>query len=126
MNRKGLTLAALAAALGLIALAPGNVGARGEAPPCPKKTLCVWEDASYQGVRVKIDGRGISNEIAQKLDDQASSVYNRRGDVSYLYTDQNGEGESFCIEPKDYIGFISGFNDVASSSKLTKKNHCPA
>jgi hypothetical protein len=127
MNRKGMTIAALAAAIGLIALVPGSGSARGPIPlpPCPKKTLCVWQDG-YVGEKLKIDGKGISNEIARKLDDEVSSFYNRRNGVAYLYEDKNAKGDRYCIPPKGHTDYIGDFfNDRVSSSKLTSKDGCP-
>ena len=95
-------------------------------PPCPRKTLCVWEDENYQGKRLTIDGKGISNKLAHKMDDAVTSVYNRRNGASLLYPDKNGEGESYCVEPKATAANVGvEFNDVFSSSKLTAKDECP-
>ena len=93
-------------------------------PSCPRKTLCVWENSNFTGEKVKIDGMGISNKIAHKLDDQVSAAYNRRGGVAYLYDAKNAEGDFYCMPPKNW-GYVGDFiNARASSSKLTKKDFC--
>ena len=93
---------------------------------CPDKALCVWENDNYGGQLVVIQGKGISNKLARDMDDAASSAENTRGRVSFLYPKKNGKGESYCLEPETaYSSLGSGFNDVASSSKNTKRNHCP-
>jgi hypothetical protein len=90
-------------------------------PPCPKRTLCVWKDENYQGKRLTIEGKGVSNEIAHKMNDEVTSFYNRRGGVSYLYDGKNATDGSYCIPQKGYAANIGGvFNDLASSSKLTR------
>ena len=91
-------------------------------PPCPRQTLCVWKHEDYQGKRLTIDRKGISNEIARELDDEVTSFYNRRDGVSYLYEDKNGEGSRYCIpQHASSVNIGDVFDDLASSSKLTNK-----
>jgi hypothetical protein len=127
MNRKGIRVAGLAAAAGVLALMPSAVGARGEAPPCPRQTLCLWKQIGYEGKRVEIEGHGVSNQLAQEMNNEASSYYNRRGSVSYLYEDKNGEGDGYCISPRDFYSDLDGggFGNRASSTRLTPKDQCP-
>jgi len=121
-----LLSAAAAAMLILLGLAPLGNQARGVTPVCPRGYLCVFEDANYGGQVVKFHRLGLSNRLADKMDDAASSVMNRRGGVSYLYEDPDGGGGSFCLEPHQSSTYVGDqFNDVASSTRLTKKNHCP-
>lgn len=115
----GAAIAVLLLALG------GSAQGRGD-PPCPAGALCVWEHSDFDGKRVVVTGTGISNEIAEKMDDEVSSVFNRRGKASRLYARKNANGDTFCVSPQAEIPFVGGeFNDVASSSKLTKKPGCP-
>ena len=72
-----------------------------------------------------IQGKGISNKLARDMNDAASSAENTRGRVSFLYAKKDGKGESYCLDPETAYPSLAGFNDVASSSKNTKKNHCP-
>jgi Peptidase inhibitor family I36 len=116
----GSVVVAAAVALALGGPAEGRGG-----PPCPKQALCVWQHEDFQGKRVVITGTGISNEIAEKLDDEATALFNRRGKVSRLYARKNANGNVFCAGPQDQIPNFGDFNDMASSSKLTSKPGCP-
>jgi hypothetical protein len=123
-GQKGLI--ALAAGIAAVALGvmPATVGARGAS--CDKGTLCIWADASYSGQQVNLKHKGISNKLAEKMDNLASSVKNRRDTVAFLYTDTDGLGDSYCVEPHQKVDFLGLFNDVASSTKITAhKHHCP-
>jgi hypothetical protein len=115
-------------AIGLLAWGPmASTGVAGGDPSvCPKQTLCVWGDSFYSAQLVKMKNVGVTNKLGKKMDDQASSVFNRRGRVSYLYADADGQGESYCIEPHQKITFLTFYNDVASSARLTKhRKQCP-
>ena len=94
-------------------------------PPCPDKALCVFEHNDYAGQRIVIKRRGVSNKLFKQLDDTASSVINTRGKVSHLYSEKGGEGDAYCVEPGGTTNDLGGYNDLASSSKNTRKNQCP-
>lgn len=125
MTRRRMTLVGLAVAVGALTLASAGGGAP-VGPPCPKNTVCVWKHSNFEGNRLTIEGRGVSNEISKKMNDEVSSAYDRRERVAYLYTDKSAEGDAYCLEPNVPISYVGDlFNDVASSSKLTKKDRCP-
>ncbi len=123
------SIGALAVLVGLVlALSASAVSGakRIPFPPCPKQTLCVFEHDNFEGQRVKIGGTGVSNKLADEMNNQASSYYNRRGRVSFLYVGRNAEGERECAAPREAETSLPGFNDLASSTKLTKKRTvCP-
>ena len=93
--------------------------------PCPKRTLCLWKHSNYAGKRIEIQGKGLSNQIANQLNNEVSSGYNRRSAVSYLYEGKHGEGDFFCFVAKEEVSYVGdAFNDVASSSRLTTQDLC--
>ena len=95
---------------------------------CPDNKLCVWADDSRAGQRVKIGGKGVSNKLAKKMNNQASSLSNSRDTKVYLYEKKNGKGDSRCFAPgfTDNTLGASGFNDVASSTKIANGEACAA
>jgi hypothetical protein len=122
-----LALGAAAAAVGLatmLAASPASAG-----PSCPEKTLCVWQHNDLGGQLVKMKSDGISNKLAKKMNNEASSVINNRNKRAYLYDRRNGKGEKICLSPKANYHDLGGsfdFNDVASSSRNTNnKDDCP-
>jgi maltose-binding protein MalE len=123
-------LVALALAAGCLAVV-AQLGGKAQAgiEPCPEKTLCVWQHNDGGGQLVKIKSDGISNKLAEKMNNEASSLINNRGKRSYLYDKRNGQGAKICLSPHDSfsdLGAEFGFNDLASSSKNTdKKSDCP-
>jgi Peptidase inhibitor family I36 len=122
----GMIAIAAAAALGAGASADVGQAQRGG---CPDKTLCVWENDDDGGTLVKIHGTGVSNKLAQKLNNQASSAINNRGRRAYLYDKRNGDGDRICLDPHAEVaslGDYGNFNDLASSSRNAKpKSDCP-
>ena len=125
--RVALLGACLAAALMAVMVSlTGTAGAGGTG--CPSKTLCVYGSDNFAGDVVKISKDGISNKIAEKLNNAASSVVNNRNRRSFLYDGKNGKGERVCITPHAEITSLGAFsfNDLASSSKNTNnKTECP-
>ena len=77
---------------------------------------------------MKIKSDGISNKLAEKMNNEASSFINNRNRRAYLYDKRNGEGERICLGPTvsaPSLGAYS-FNDLASSSRNSKvKKDCP-
>jgi hypothetical protein len=61
------------------------------------------------------------------MDDQASSVDNSFDRAAIVYEKRNGRGDSICIEPNTPPTNLStlSFDNVASSTKITKKDACP-
>lgn len=129
LRARQLVLGATAVALGVVAV--GSLGATASAgpPACPQKTLCIYEQVKGGGEVVKITDGGISNKLATKMDDEASSVINRRRGRAYLYEKEDGKGRKVCISPHDSIaGLVDySFDNLASSSKNSdNENDCPA
>ena len=102
---------------------------RGGAGDCTKGTraLCVWAGPMGSGELVKIRGKGISNKLFKRMNNQATSAFNGRGKAAFLYDSKNGDGESVCIEPHDGIGDLGAyaFDDRATSSKNAAHGQCP-
>ena len=121
-----LVLGAAAAAAGFAAIQSTDAAAGGG---CPDKTLCVWQDNEGGGQLVKISSDGISNKLANKMNNEASSVINNRNRRAYLFAGRNGKGTKVCLSPHAEIGDLGSFadfNDVASSSKNTDRTEgCP-
>ncbi len=118
-----LTVAA-ATAIALISTA-GDAGARGG--NCPDNKLCVWKNEGFDGQRVKIGGHGVSNKLAKEMNNDAHSVDNNLENAAFLYEKKNAKGDFVCIGPDEEnqnLGLI-GFNDRASSTRITNGNACP-
>jgi hypothetical protein len=115
------------AVTGLLAFLSNHAARAGDG--CPAKTLCVWQDNEGGGQLVKISSDGISNKLAKKMNNEASSVINNRNKRAYLYDGKNGKGTKVCLSPGAEIGDLGSFadfNDAASSSKnADSKKGCP-
>jgi hypothetical protein len=129
LTRSGrLSIAVLAAtaatAVALISTA-GDAGAGGGS--CPDNKLCVFAGDSRSGQRVKIGGNGVSNKLAREMNNQASSLSNRRDTKVFLYEKRGARGEVRCFPPgvTDNALGDSGFDDVASSTKIANGTSCP-
>lgn len=121
-----LGAAGVGAALLLAGLA-GPAGAHRAHPPCPRATLCVWADSNFEGKRIEIDGNGVSNQLSRELDNEVTSVFNRRSGIATLFDGKNAEGPNRCFKPKGITTDLGvDFTDVASSTKLQPKLGCPA
>ena len=129
----GTGLATVAAALLVIAFSsPASLGAAAKAkakPACPKDALCLWDKENYEGFRVVVKGNGLSNKVADQMNDLTSSVYlNRKDRIAVLYQDVDGEGDSICLYEdnrwrSNKIG--APFDDAISSTRV-KKNLPPS
>jgi hypothetical protein len=130
-SRRHAAAAGLVAAAAVAVAAPLGGSASGGVVPesnshCAKHYLCVWSDPAYQGQKVRLRKRGVSNKIFRVMNDQASSAKNHRSHVSFLYSDINGDGESFCLEAGQKVPDLGTFSDVASSTRLSGQDSCPA
>lgn len=94
-------------------------------PLCPDRALCVWEHNNQAGQRVVIRRKGLSDKLARKMDNAASSAINNRGKLAYLYSNKKGGGDVYCLEPGMEANDLGGFNDLASSSRNTGRSTCP-
>jgi hypothetical protein len=120
--KRSLTLC-IAVLMSLAVVPPHASGGTG----CPNLKLCVWSGTNNTGTGLKIRGDvGVSNKIANYLNNQASSAHNLTGHAVYLYDRRNAEGDKVCIEPGDYVSDLQTFNDRASSSKVKSSDVCPA
>jgi hypothetical protein len=120
---------ALIAAAGLaVALPATNAfgGASGPEKPagksCPDGNLCLWADENYEGQKVKIHGKGLSNQLYKEMNDNAESLKLRREGGAVLYTNTDGDSVSFCVThgPTNFNDLFEGSND-ASSTRISKK-----
>jgi hypothetical protein len=122
MHTRVVALAASTALLfALAAPAQGTAKAR---PECPRKSLCVWTKANYEGERLVLDELGASNRIARKMDDRVSSARLRfPGGAAELYEDPNGGGNTLCLLDapglRKYPDLAAGYDDAISSSYLS-------
>jgi hypothetical protein len=117
------------AAAAMVAMIASLGGQASAGPPCPEKTLCLFEHNGFTGQVVKIRKDGVSNKLAEKMNNQASSAVNNLRTRAFLYEKRNGKGDKICLQHKDYwesLGTTFDFNDVASSSRNTKnRDDCP-
>jgi Peptidase inhibitor family I36 len=125
--RRALVAAGMAVATVALVASLGGTASAGAG--CPEKTLCVWQDNEGGGEQVNIKADGISNKLAKKLNNGASSVINNRNKRAYLYDKRGGKGDKVCLDPGAEVadlGSFANFNDLASSSKNTdNKKDCP-
>jgi hypothetical protein len=115
--------------IGLFVLAGGLLAAPADATSmCPDFTLCVWENVNRVPQLVEISNRrGVSNKLARLMNNKASSVENDTGFVAFLYKKRDGKGARICLTPgaiQDDLGLLS-FEDVASSTRVTRRSVCP-
>jgi Peptidase inhibitor family I36 len=134
----GAALAAAALALpawlggsGPAAAAPASKHAGSK---CPKGYLCLWEDPDYQGLKLRIKGRALSNDIYDHgFNDSISSVKLHKKGSAMLFEDYGGEGSVRCLtgdlnKIPDLADPGWNFDDTASSSRSPKAefpNNCP-
>jgi hypothetical protein len=130
MKRRGMAIAAGALTLGAVSglglAMSGSATARGS--DCPDGKLCLWQHNEGGGEQVNIrDKRGVSNKLAKKMNNEASSLINRTEHRVFVYDKRDGKGDLRCFEPGDEIPDLGalGFNDVASSTRVTKQDFCP-
>ncbi len=98
----------------------------------PKRGLCAGKLCLFAGTlgteeRVNFTALGISNRLAKKMDNEASSVYNDRDGVAIIYAGRNGNGAKLCLESGDAFSDMSeiNFDNKASSTRLTDRKNCP-
>jgi Tol biopolymer transport system component len=93
---------------------------------CPH-ALCFFEDQAGLGGHVDVTKIGVSNRLAKLMNNQASSVYNDRTGAAFIYDNRNAEGPHICLETGDGFDDMTdaSFNDMATSTKLTHRKHCP-
>jgi hypothetical protein len=69
---------------------------------------------------------GVSNKLARRMDNDASSALNFHNGAVFFYDEKDAGGDRVCMGPNDKGNLSTfGFDDKASSSKLTHRNHCP-
>ena len=130
MKRRVMAMAAgaltLAVAVGAGLVMSGSATARGS--ECSKGKLCFWAGTEGTGKQVNVSGRrGVSNKLANEMNNEASSFINGTEHRVYLYAKRDGKGDLRCYEPfavEADLEADSGFGDVASSSKVTKGDTC--
>jgi Peptidase inhibitor family I36 len=127
MRRSHFGLVALGTFAAVALAVPGEGGAGGLG--CPDDRVCVWEHDDGNGVQVKLRGRGVSNKLADKMNNEASSLFNNTGGAMFLYDKRNAKGDRVCFGPSVEVPSFTiagkGFNDRASSAKLTGRDDCP-
>ena len=98
----------------------------------PKRGACAGKLCLFNGTiateeRVNFTALGLSNRLAKKMDNKASSVFNDREGVAIIYAGRNGNGARLCLETGDAYGDMSevNFDNKASSTRLTDRKNCP-
>jgi Peptidase inhibitor family I36 len=96
---------------------------------CPDGSLCLWTDPNYEGKRLVIEKRKLSNRIYRfegpdgPFNDAISSLKLRKSGTALLYEDTNGEGTVACfVGPHANQANLAdvSFDDIASSSEIPK------
>src|SRR5919201_1205807 len=67
---------------------------------CPDNTLCLYQHDDFAGELVKLPKHGLSNKLAEQMNNEASSVINNRNKRVYLYAKRNGKGDRVCFSPE--------------------------
>ena len=102
---------------------PASLGAAKAKPKCPDKALCVWDDPGFEGQRVVVKGKELSNKIFDEMNDTAASAFlNRKSKVGVLYTDAHGGGTSICLyeENRWRIKDLIPYDNAISSSEVRR------
>lgn len=130
MNRPTRLAALLVALASAVAFGPGSTAsaARGlgleeSSSKCPENAICVWENVGYQGRRIVVEGKGLSNEIGEKFNDQASSVKFTGSTTGILYRDFDGEVVGVCLDDaRRRVRNLANasFDEEASSSRISR------
>ena len=100
-----------------------------EATRCPDDArVCVWQERGFLGQRVVLRKRGFSNKLSEVMDNAASSVIANVKERFFLYDGADGTGDGVCGSNGAFSANLGtlDFEDVASSTKITKKQRpCP-
>ena len=118
--------------LSALALAVGLSASGGAAAPqskagsgCAKGRVCVWSEKHFQGQKLKLRARPLTNRIGGKMNDDVESVKVRKRGVAILYENLNGDGEARCF-PGPHGNFENlgsnewRFENTVSSSRTPK------
>ena len=121
-----LPMAAAAAILLALAVANPFAGAAAKRGSCSTGQVCFFSDADFQGQEVRVARKGISNKLAEKMNNQASSVVSFRDGATVVYDKRNGKGFRICLNPgtKTTDLSLADFDDRATSTRNTSKSHC--
>lgn len=131
MNRNRFAVLALAATVAVAVVAvpfggPAAASQTEKGSACPNNAVCVYADPGGLGQRVVLKEFGVSNKLAKRMNNEASSAINIADGAIFFYDKRNAEGDRVCMAPNDKGNLSTfGFEDRASSSKLTHRNHCP-
>jgi hypothetical protein len=108
---------ALVLALAVGASGAASAGSAKAGSGCPEDTLCLWSKKDYKGDKVEITKVGeVSNKLAEKLNNEASSVKNKFDRDATLYAKRDGAGDQSGICPLESIPNLGDFSNRASSS----------
>ncbi len=89
---KRMFLISIAAAL-VVAPATGDAASSKRGKACPEGAVCIWAKTNYRGDREVFEKKGATN-VSKELNNRASSVKNRSGDVAFLVDAKNGDTDS--------------------------------
>jgi len=115
---RGLLIRLGVVALTALALSPA--AAQASSSHCPQGALCVWTGKDFKGQRLVITHIGVSNVIADVMNNEVSSVKNHYKFTAWLYEKRNAEGGNICLQSggQTNLGGSFGFNNEASPSRL--------
>jgi hypothetical protein len=120
---KKAALITIAAALALAPASGEAAQGKGSTKLCPDGAFCVWTKANYQGKKLVLTKKGVSNKIAKEMNNKVSSVKNRLDVTTYLYSKRDGKGEIRCFGDGQKLADLAGscdFDNEASSSRIPK------
>lgn len=113
---KRLFLISIAVAL-VVAPTAGEAASAKRGKACPDGAVCLWSKKNFRGDREVFEKKGATN-VSRKLNNEASSVKNRTGDLVYLMDAKNGStGDNYqCMFQPQYrdLGEL-GWNNVTTS-----------
>lgn len=120
----------VAAALSVLLPSAGTAGSKG----CPDGFLCLWTKPGYEGKRLLIKTRKLTNEVqtTDQFNDAISSLKLRKSGTAVLYPDIDGQGGARCFAQTsrnvpNLADPLWAFDDVISSSKIPKgAGPCPS
>jgi hypothetical protein len=121
---------ALIALISTLVLTPavGEAAKGGADKSCPDDAICAWTKAGFEGKRVVISGKGVSNKIGNQINNKTSSIKNRFETTIFVYDKRNGAGESRCVGGLGRVRNLGGSYDfenrVASSDAPEDPGPC--
>lgn len=109
----------------VVALVPatGEAAKAKSTKRCPQDAFCVWSKPDYQGKKVVLTKNGVSNKIANQMNNRVSSTKNKFDLTVFIYDKRGAKGEIRCFSSNSKEADLGGsynFDNRAASSLIPK------